>query len=229
MKILALSDTHGLHNKIPLEWFNVSDKENTILIHAGDISNMGHLNEIEAFCYWYDKLDFPHKIFCAGNHDFGFQNKPKEVSEIISKYPSITYLQDDFTIINGVKIYCSPWQPYFHNWSFNLKRGQPLQNKWDLIPLDTDILITHGPVYGLVDMTPNGEFVGCQNLLDTIVTKLNNLKAHVSGHIHCAYGHTYKNGVQYINASTLNEMYMVANKPILIDYDIELGSATIIE
>lgn len=229
MKILALSDTHGLHNKIPLEWFNVSDKENTILIHAGDISNMGHLNEIEAFCYWYDKLDFPHKIFCAGNHDFGFQNKPQEVAEILSKYPSITYLQDDFTIIDGVKIYCSPWQPEFFNWSFNLKRGQPLQNKWDLIPLDTDILITHGPVHGLVDMTPDGKFVGCENLLDTITTKLNNLKVHVCGHIHCAYGHTFKNGTQFINASTVNEMYMVTNKPILIDYDIELGTATIIE
>ena len=82
MKIIAISDTHNQHNKIPLKYL-----ENTgcdVLIHAGDVSGMGSLTEIENFCKWYHGLDFPNKIFIAGNHDWGFQTKPKEVAEIIS-------------------------------------------------------------------------------------------------------------------------------------------------
>lgn len=228
MKLLCLSDTHSRHRQIPLSWLDIEDKENTILIHAGDISNMGYLNEIEDFCQWYDSLDFIHKIFTVGNHDWGFEKKPKEVAEIIANYPSITYLHDDYTIINGVKIYCSAWQPFFCNWAFNLQRGKELQAKWDLIPDDVSVLVTHGPVYGLCDMTPNGEFVGCENLLDTVVTRLNNVNVLIHGHIHHSYGYAYKYNKLFINASILNEMYLVANKPILIDYDINSGVATVI-
>ena len=39
-------------------------------------------------------------------------------------------------------------QPVFGNWGFNIERGDPIQKKWDMIPDDTDILITHGPPIG---------------------------------------------------------------------------------
>lgn len=229
MKIIALSDTHNKHRQIPLEWLEVEDKKNTIIIHAGDISGRGGLTEIEDFCDWYDKLDFPHKIFCAGNHDWGFQEKPKEVATIISKYPTTTYLQDDFVIIDGIKIYCSPWQPFFYNWAFNLQRGKELQDKWDLIDLDSSIIVTHGPVHGLLDMAPDGRFTGCEDLLNTIVTKLNDSILHICGHIHCAHGFAYKYGKTFVNASILNESYMVAYKPIIIDFDKETKKAVIVE
>ncbi len=63
---------------------------------------------------------------------------------------------------------------------------------------------------------PDGEFVGCEDLLDVVTTKLN-IKAHICGHIHCGYGVVFKNNVQYNNASTVNERYEVTNKPILIE------------
>ena len=213
MKVITISDTHTKHNQIPLEWLEPAD----MIIHAGDISSMGSLREIENFCYWFDNLDqYDHKIFIAGNHDWGFQERPAEAMEIVSSYKTIKYLKDSSIVCDGVKIYGSPWQPEFFNWAFNLKRGAKLQEKWDLIPLDTDILITHGPAYGYGDFVLSGENVGCSNLLDTIVTKVNP-KIHIAGHIHCGYGESFAHGTHFINASTLNEQYMVTNKPIIFE------------
>jgi hypothetical protein len=105
------------------------------------------------FCRWFNSLDqYKHKIFIAGNHDWGFQTHPEDVSDILKWYPNITYLQDSSVEIEGIKIYGSPWQPEFFQWAFNLQRGPEIQEKWDMIPLDTDILITHGPVYGHGDL-----------------------------------------------------------------------------
>jgi Icc-related predicted phosphoesterase len=215
MKIITISDTHTKHNQIPLEWLEPAD----MIIHAGDISSMGSLREIENFCNWFDRLDqYDHKIFIAGNHDWGFQERPTEAMEIVNSYKTIKYLKDSSIVCDGVKIYGSPWQPEFFNWAFNLKRGAKLQEKWDLIPLDTDILITHGPAYGRGDFIPGprGGYVGCENLLDTIVTKVNP-KVHIAGHIHCGYGESFAGNTHFINAATLNESYMVTNKPIIFE------------
>ena len=77
-------------------------------------------------------------------------------------------------------------------------------------------------------MTMDGQFVGCEDLLNTIVTKLNNSLLHISGHIHGAHGHSYKYGKTFVNASTLNERYMVAYKPIIIDFDKDKKEAIVI-
>lgn len=229
MKILCISDTHNRHKQIPEEWLVPAD----IIIHAGDISGMGYLNEVENFCSWFDSLSkYKHKIFIGGNHDFSLEphrNNHDNAIEIINSYKNIIYLKDGSVVIDGVKIFGSPYQPEFYNWAFNLKRGKELQDKWNTIPLDSDIICTHGPVYGLLDMVPNGEFVGCKDLLNSLVTKLDSCLLHICGHIHCGYGHAYKYGKTFVNASTVNEMYMVTNKPILIDFNKETKEATVIE
>jgi Icc-related predicted phosphoesterase len=46
-------------------------------------------------------------------------------------------------------------------------------------------------------------------------------KIHVCGHIHCAYGQKYFNGVEFLNAAILNERYMYENKPISLEFDTE--------
>jgi Icc-related predicted phosphoesterase len=226
MKILCISDTHSLHKKIPKEWMVPAD----ILIHAGDISSLGYTHEIKEFCKWFDSLDqYDNKIFIAGNHDWGFQpknyhNNYDSVMEVIRSYKNFDYLIDEYVEITNVegekvKIYGSPWQPEFHQWAFNLQRGEEIQKKWDLIPNDTDVLITHGPPYGIGDFVPykGGEYVGCKNLLDTIATKLPNLKAHIFGHIHYSYGVVMRNNVKFVNASNCNERYEPIQKPILIE------------
>ena len=84
-----------------------------------------------------------------------------------------------------------------------------------MIPLDTDILITHGPAYGRGDFVPGsrGGYVGCKDLLDTIANKVKP-KIHIVGHIHCGYGESFAGNTHFINAATLNEQYIVTNLPI---------------
>jgi len=212
-KILCISDTHDKHNLIPKEWLEDAD----IIIHAGDISNVGGLSEIEYFCEWFSSLSqYKHKIFIAGNHDFGFEDKSIEANEIVRKYPNITYLQDSSVTVEGLKIYGSPWQPEFFDWAFNLPRnGKQIESKWNAIDADTDILITHGPAWGMLDVTPGNLRVGCEVLTEKIANS--KIRTHICGHIHHSYGEMMRDWTHYINAATLNERYEVQNPPIIFE------------
>jgi Icc-related predicted phosphoesterase len=118
-----------------------------------------------------------------------------------------------------VKIYGSPWQPEFYDWAFNLPRGKKLAEKWSKIPDGLDILITHGPAHKMVDHTIQGLNVGCEDLFNRIMEV--QPKIHVCGHIHWAYGQKSFHGVEFLNASVLNERYQYENKPIVIEYNPE--------
>ena len=63
MKILHLSDTHGLHHQIK------DLPEADVIIHSGDISHNGDENEVLDFLNWYNDLPYRHKIFITGNYD----------------------------------------------------------------------------------------------------------------------------------------------------------------
>jgi len=116
-------------------------------------------------------------------------------------------------------IYGSPWQPEFHHWAFNLPRnGEEMKARWDAIPKDTDILITHGPPYGHLDI-PGGQSVrvGCEMLrhrVDEIRPKI-----HVFGHIHGSAGYYYNGHTHFINAAVLDERYVYENQPLTIEWD----------
>ena len=220
MKITLISDTHNKHNQI-----TSSLPGGDLLIHAGDISSMGYKHEIQQFCKWFNSLDnYDNKIFIAGNHDFGFQDKSNESKEIIDSYKWIKYLQDEemgLQIGDGpmVKIYGSPWQPEFHNWAFNLPRnGWELEQKWNDIPEDTDILITHGPAHGYLDtVVGRYENLGCELLVNRI--KKIKPKIHVCGHIHSGYGYVFDGDTHFINASVLDEQYQYTQKPLTVEWD----------
>lgn len=218
MTITFLADTHGKHKELD-KFLGGGD----VLIHAGDFTDMGYLIQIEAFCEWFDGLEqYKDKIFIAGNHEFGIQNHPNKVKEIFAKYKNITYLQDDFAYVgeypNLVKIYGTPWQPEFFNWAFNLPRnGWELEQKWNDIPVDTDILITHGPAFGHLDIIPGRiENLGCELLAKRIETI--KPKIHVFGHIHGGAGYKFENGTHFVNAASLNERYMFTNVPITMEW-----------
>ena len=217
MKITFISDTHNKH-KVITQHLPGGD----LLIHAGDISSMGYEHEIREFCKWFNNIDnYTHKVFIAGNHDWGFQINTEKVKEILGFYENITYLQDNEVLVGEdmVNVYGSPWQPEFYNWAFNLPRqGVELKEKWDNIPTNTDILITHGPAYGYVDkVIGKTENLGCELLTERI--KELKPKIHVCGHIHTGYGYTFDGDTHYINASVLNESYVYHNKPLTIEWN----------
>lgn len=204
MKIVAISDTHGLHHSLKLP-------KGDLLIHAGDVSRRGLPLEIDSFLKWFSAQDFKYKIFIAGNHDYFFEKKAAaKIAEVIPE--NVIYLNDTNIVIEGIKIHGSPVQPWFYDWAFNRKRGAEIDKHWQLIPNDTDILITHGPPYGKLDKVVNGELVGCKMLAKKI-EEVKPKKA-IFGHIHEAYGELIENEVHYINASVVNFHYKLVNNAI---------------
>jgi len=207
LKFVAISDTHCRHQSLRLP-------KGDVLLHAGDISYKGKKSEVMDFLEWFKKQDFKHKIFIAGNHDFFFEKeKPQEIKKLIPD--NIIYLKDEFVMVESIKIWGSPFTPWFFNWAFNERRGALLARHWQKIPADTDILMTHGPVFGILDMVVNEQHVGCKDLLEKV--KELKPKVHVCGHIHEDYGTVKRFGTKFINASVLNEAYELTNKPITFE------------
>lgn len=209
MKIVCISDTHGLHrimkHKMP---------KGDILVVAGDISK-GTRDSIESFGVWLKKLPYKKKFVIAGNHDWPFE-LTKEAPEWLMKDNTIVYLQDTEYIYEGLKIYGTPWQPRFCNWAFNIERGYNIRQKWNLIPIDTDILITHGPPVGVRDFVPyNQTNVGCVDLLDKIDEVCP--KLHVFGHTHHDNGITEQDSTTFVNAAICDEKYRPNRKPIVVE------------
>ncbi|MDX2368351.1 MAG: metallophosphatase domain-containing protein [Colwellia sp.] len=203
LKCVAIADTHGMYNEIEIP-------DGDVLIHAGDITRHGKLSELNDFNDWLGEQPHKHKIIIAGNHDWCFERQKEASLKILT---NAVYLEDQSIVIEGHNFYGSPWQPTFQNWAFNLERGKAIQKKWDLISNDIDVLITHGPVFGILDKIFSGENVGCENLL----SKVEEIKpkVHVCGHIHEGYGEVVCQGIKFINASVTNVHYQPTNAPIV--------------
>lgn len=205
MKIVCISDTHNQH-----EAFKIPDGD--MLIHAGDFSSSGRLKELTNFNTWLGTLPHKYKIIIAGNHDFLFEREPNLAKSLIT---NAIYLEDSGIVLEGLKFWGSPVSPRFFNWAFNRSRGKEIKAHWDLIPSDTDVLITHGPPYNILDKVYSGEKVGCVDLYNKIKEVMP--KVCIFGHIHEGYGSIVENRVTYINASSVNVRYKPVNEPIVID------------
>lgn len=212
--ITCISDTHQNHK------VGADLPGGTFLVHTGDVCTSGYyITEVKVFLDWFSKLPYKYKIFIAGNHDRVFQDSPLLIKQLLFDYPEIIYLQDSSVTIEGIKFYGSPWQPEFFDWAYNLPRGELLKRKWELIPEDVQVLLTHGPPIGKLDFVINaGLEKGCYDLKCRIES-LKQLKLHVFGHIHQGYGIKEESGVTYINASCLDEDYMYTNKPQIYNYE----------
>ena len=208
MRFVFISDTHDLN---PVQ----SIPDGDFLIHCGDIFGNESIDCLIRFNNWMGKLPHRNKITIAGNHDFIFERNNELARSILT---NIQYLQDEYIEIEGYKIYGSPWQPWFYDWAFNLSRGEALRKKWALIPQNTDILITHGPPYSILDKNVlDNENVGCEELLKKV--REIKPKIHAFGHIHEGYGVAKIDKTIFVNASICTFNYEPINKPIVIDLD----------
>ena len=205
MKIVFISDTHTKHNEIDIP-------NGDMLICSGDFTNVGSENDVRKFNKWMGTLPHKHKIAISGNHDFFFERcERKWIDSICTNF---TYIKDESIVVEGLKIYGSPWTPKFGEWAFSYPRkSEQLKLIWDMIPEDTDILVTHAPPYGTLDACPLPQ--GCEHLADRVLVV--KPKIHTFGHIHEGAGTVIKDGIQYVNASCLDGMYQAVNDPIVID------------
>ena len=154
------------------------------------------------FSVWLKELKLP-VIGIAGNHDFYAQQNP----DFMAKLPW-TYLQDESTEFDGLKIWGSPWVTKLHGWAFCTDE-EVMGEKVDKIPKDIDILISHAPPYGVRDgLKFTKEHVGSTALVNRLMYgEWPNLKNVIFGHIHEGFGREHIDGVDFYNVSYLNERY----------------------
>jgi len=184
------------------------------------------------------------KVICiAGNHDTSFHTEcylrnlqrikhwdREMVLDEMDKATDLkqylkarcTYLEDESYIEsdNNTKFYGSPWSPKFFNWAFNKERDE-IHTSWDLIPNDTDVLITHGPPIGRGDKVFNGIRAGCVNLLEQVQDRIIP-RLHVFGHIHEDSGCTFDGYTLFVNASNCSVRCKPVQPCIVIDLPHDL-------
>lgn len=197
MKIAIISDTHGLHEQLEMP-------EADVLVHCGDFSHSR--KSARLFLEWFSTQDYKYKVLIAGNHDRWFEKMGYDtIQQVLKDYGTdIIYLQDTEVIIEGVKFYGTPWVPQFFDWAF-MGTESYLSNKFKKIPEDTQVLITHGPQYSVLDTVNENRSVGSTALRDRIKT-LPNLVLHTFGHIHSGTGRVDTDYIS-INAANSYEYY----------------------
>lgn len=209
MRLCLISDTHGFHRKIELP-------EADMIIHGGDYANSGRRwNEFTDFAGWWNGLPYKYKCLINGNHDVFAQSFPEKIFPL---FKNTHILQDSGVKIEGIKFWGSPWTPNFYSWiwAFNAARGNEIKEHWDLIPDDTEVLVTHGPPWGTLDVSfPGTKNLGCEELAKAV--ERIKPKIHVFGHIHGDFGQVRKDDTLFLNVSQLDESYNLVNEPVVVE------------
>lgn len=252
MRVVTLGDLHGQHKHIRVP-------ECDLLCCVGDYG-LGRTTvaELLDFVEWLHMQPARKKVFIAGNHDHCLCKTlapaydTDEVARMIHRrhynalmadieqYPDIKYLEDTSYVWEGLVIHGIPWSPEFHPdyWVFNANEEQMLKHL-SKIPTDVDILLSHGPAYGYMDLIPQ-EYArpnedlhrGCKQTLTVIRRRLKRLKIFAFGHIHNSekpqrtgadnYGVrmvkvTNTKSVLFSNAACVDNDYKVVNpRPLVI-------------
>lgn len=190
-----------------------------LLLIAGDVSFAfkGDLTAKQAFLagefkHWLDRVPAQEIVLVAGNHDQSIE------AHGVPEGLRCHYLEDAELELFGLRIWGTPWQPWFYDWAFNAPRhnGEEfLASKFAAMPVDTDIVVAHGPPRGYGDLTRGAERVGSTAMTRTLERVQPRLM--VCGHIHPAYGRYRLGATEIINASLVNEDYHPVNPAIKIE------------
>ena len=161
IKVVCISDTHNTQPPLP---------PGDILLHAGDLTEWGSFDELQAHITWLSSQPHQHKVIIAGNHDVLFD--PEFLNANKERYPAepgktaadldmkgVIYLEDstvalDVTSNEGrtsrtVKIYGCPHTPQYTSSAFQVQRDEDHWNR--KVPQGIDILLTHGPPWSHLD------------------------------------------------------------------------------
>ena len=235
VRFVCISDTHSYDDC----YKNLPDGD--VLIHAGDFTDWGSLEELQKFKENMKKLKYQYKVVIPGNHDLSLDKKwweegtkdeffekwegkrcekiNHELAKEIVESSCTHYLLDSSCEILGYKVWGSPYQTNWDDYGFFKARGEQSKKVWDTIPLETDIVITHGPPLGIGDVNQVDfrEFdrTGCLDLTNAI-QRIKPLY-HVFGHNHGDYGMSTDGTTKYINAASVDNLVTPAHKAIVFD------------
>jgi Icc-related predicted phosphoesterase len=212
MKVVCIADTHTMEDEITIP-------ECDMLIHAGDFSYMGRwADEVEPFLEWFAVQPAKHKILICGNHEV-MMSKAPGLLVMKCKELGIEFLRNEHTIKAERMIFGSPYSVKFGNWAYGLPDDE-LQDIWNMINPLTEILVIHGPPFGILDKTINGNIHVGSKTLEQHIKTLPNVKLVVCGHIHEAKGILVKDGVTYVNAAIAGfPRYQTLSQPIVLELE----------
>ncbi|KDQ11146.1 hypothetical protein BOTBODRAFT_114901 [Botryobasidium botryosum FD-172 SS1] len=205
IRFVCLSDTHGHTFPVP---------DGDVLLHTGDLTSRGRLEHFQEAISWLASLPHKKKIVIAGNHDLplhrgwyennyqrfmAHREDMQDVDAILdvlrgpeAQAAGIVYLQDeayDLKVREDGRtwtVFGSPWTPYFGGWAFNYDRITEADRIINAIP-KVDILLTHGPPHGILDLAQHVRSSGCHTLLKRVQETIQP-RLHVFGHIHEGHG-----------------------------------------
>lgn len=189
IKVVCISDTHNSQPDLP---------PGDLLLHAGDLTEWGSFEEVQAQLKWLSSQPHTHKVIIAGNHDILFD--PAFLESEMERFPvkegqtkdeldfgSVVYLQDETTTLDfpalgrSCTIFGSPWTPKYVRSAFQYSRDDDIWSR--KMPKDVDVVLTHGPPYGHLDGPRRS---GCHYLAESIADRRPKLV--VFGHIHVGHG-----------------------------------------
>jgi Icc-related predicted phosphoesterase len=203
MIVYAINDLHG---NLPLD-IPTCD----LLCITGDICPHGSAIRVDDIAYQRSWLDTVYRawlhyvpaafvVITWGNHDW--------VGQAGQAPPGLphTLLVDQTATVCGLTIHGSPWSKPFYDWAY-MKPDNQLALEWAKIPKEVDILMVHGPAYGIHDQTRDGRHEGSNSLRYWLETRLRP-RLLLTGHIHEARGITHDPyelvGMTAVNASHVN-------------------------
>ena len=205
MVLILFGDTHELHREVEVP-------AGDILICVGDFTMFSkNLSAIEDFNDWLGELPHRHKIVIPGNHEFFLESNPERRSLLDNAHVLI----DESIEIEGLKIYGSPMTP-LHGAAFGNSSPNDRARHWSNVPVDTHVLVTHGPPFGLLDLSPDQvERMGDPELRNR-VRELPSLKLHVFGHVHGAHGAVEQHGVTFANVALMGHLGDLVQGPTVL-------------
>ncbi|CAL5972256.1 Calcineurin-like_phosphoesterase [Hexamita inflata] len=209
MQITHISDIHGLQRKI------LSLPGGDILFVTGDVtsSTRPELEVVLEFFEFLQRQNYDFIVLIAGNHDKLFQEKSAEIRSLLKRYPKIFYLEDEMLCITvrdqPLRIFGTPHSALSWSSAFVLTKQQDIINRFQK-SVNADIVLSHGPPFGILDLTQKNENIGCGHLLNFIIKE--KPKLHLFGHVHEAFGSESRWGTHFVNGAVLNERIQMREK-----------------
>ena len=205
MRLVIISDTHTLHEQL-------GELSGDVLIHCGDMCNgfQPDPRDIVRMDDWFLRQDFKLILCTGGNHDMVVEDRDQCGGTV---FRNATYLEDEPIEFEGLKFYAAPWIPKLDGWAY-FQPDDGLREKWDLIPDDTNVLITHTPPFRILDLNRAKKPQGC-SFLRARLEELESLRLHAFGHIHESYGVQEVGDVTFVNAAL--QRAKVLRKPVVVE------------
>ena len=203
-RLVLLGDTHGLHR-------NIQVPDGDLLIHVGDFTVLPKsVREIVDFNAWLGELPHRHKILTPGNHEFLLEADPSKRSLL----SNATVLINESIEIERFRIWGSPVTPLYSG-AFGMSSAADRKRLYAQIPDDIDLLITHGPPYGILDAVPNSTLhAGCRELFEAVIRVRPTL--HVFGHIHGTEVVVHTDSTTFVNAALVGPNGGIDKAPIVL-------------